>query len=448
MASSAMGTAKGPAKLKAVTELVDKLARDLEDATLSLKAREDALEELKIYGRDPAHADPIFTTEGISMLLRYGFDGPACDTARAAQRVLANAMLLRPETRQIFVDKACAAKACSELETDNWDTEFLVSRVLFLSTYGTSINLEDLITNHRLADRIVDNLGRHAKLVTTDEGKSPMSQPMEDMALAETLKLLFNVTHFCKEQTGRFAGAVPHIVALLWKQDVPPPRPLEAPFGPLINALLNMDLSIEATRDAVFPPKEPARVSERLIEILDAAMRTYPESDLETVVTPLVSLLGKIHEHAPAPAKQRIRALLLPADNDRTSVLGRGDGLSAILLKNSTNPIAPALRDAISHLLFDMSDKDASTFVQNVGYGFASGFLFQNNVPVPASASEAFGAGDVPGGQRLVNPITGQFLDSEKALDETPMSEEEREREAERLFHQGSMAQHHSAFDL
>ena len=104
------------------------------------------------------------------------------------------------------------------------------------------------------------------------------------------------------------------------------------------------------------------------------------------------------------------------------------------MLHNSTNVTAPALRDAISHLLFDLSDKDASKFVQNVGYGFASGFLLRNNVPVPASLSATFDACDTNGAQKPVNPITGQFLDKEKFAETPEMTEEEKEREAERLF--------------
>ena len=73
----------------------------------------------------------------------------------------------------------------------------------------------------------------------------------------------------------------------------------------------------------------------------------------------------------------------------------------------------------------------SSKFVENVGYGFASGFLFQNNIPVPQNAVGADGAG--PSG-RPVNPITGQFLDQESGPDLPEMTDEEKEREAERLF--------------
>jgi hypothetical protein len=340
-------------------------------------------------------------------------------------------MLLKPETRRMLVDQGFATKACEGLKTDNWDNEFLHSRILLLSTYGTKEHLLDLITEHHLAENITENLDRHAKLAAT---KPRQPQPMEDMALAEILKLLFNVTHFCKDEASRFSAAVPHIAALLWKQDVPASNPLDSPFGPLVNALINLDLSTAANQAAIYPSSEPDKVAARLISLLDIAMATYSDDELEVTVTPLISTMLKVSEHAPSPVRQYIGSQLLPTAEDRTSVLGKGKTLSARLLKNSTNPIAPALRDAISHLLFEISDKDASKFVENVGYGIASGFLFQNNVPMPASASTTFDASDSTGAQRLVNPITGQFIDQEKFTELPPMTEDEKLREAERLF--------------
>ncbi|KHN96894.1 Guanine nucleotide exchange factor, Ric8 [Metarhizium album ARSEF 1941] len=429
-------------KLQAVADLVNKLSDGLEKISLLPKGglnypddfdeRNDALEELKIYGRDPNYADPIFTKDGMTMLLRYSFQNTPDDTSRAALRVIANAMLLKPETRQIFVDQGYAAQACDRLNTGNWDDEFLLSRVLFLSTYGTSIDLPDLIENHELAYHLVNNLERHVKILS-DKQKGKLN-PMEDMALEETLKLMFNVTHFSKTHVASFAPAVSHIVALLGKQDISETKPLDAPFGPLINALLNLDLHTDLSQSALYPSNEPHKLTSRLVDLLDQGIRAYSGSDLETVVTPVVSLLAKVYEKAPQPVRQKLRDGLLPTAQDRQGVLGRSDSLSSHLLKNSTNATAPALRDAISHLLFDLSDKDASKFVENVGYGFASGFLFQNNVPVPASATATFNKGDSFGAQKLVNPITGQFLDREKIVDAPDMTDEEKEREAERLF--------------
>jgi hypothetical protein len=96
-------------------------------------------------------------------------------------------------------------------------------------------------------------------------------------------------------------------------------------------------------------------------------------------------------------------------------------------------------------MYFDLSGKDAVRFIENVGYGYASGFLFENNISIPEGAVQGSGAGGGAGGRsgeggsssagrREVNPITGQFLDEERFPELPEMTMEEKEREAERLF--------------
>jgi hypothetical protein len=112
--------------------------------------------------------------------------------------------------------------------------------------------------------------------------------------------------------------------------------------------------------------------------------------------------------------------------------------LSARLLQLSCSPNLPTLRDNISSLLFELSDKDANKFVKNIGYGFAAGFLMNNNMAVSKNAAEASSSahdGDTDGDSE-VNSITGQRWSAEdrQKADLPEMTEEEKEREAERLF--------------
>lgn len=339
-------------------------------------------------------------------------------------------MLIKAEARQIFVDLDYEAKACLQLKRDTWDDEFLVGRVIFLTTYGTDVDLAKLIDEYGLADTIVAKLAKHADLAA-GAGKQK-ADPMQDMAISETLKLLFNVTHFCKAKVDAFTPAVSHILTLLTKRDSRPSQPLDGPYSPLVNALVNLKLDSAEAQKALYPEGDTqTTVVDRLIHILDLSMKAYNDTDLEQTVTPLVSVLRLIHESAPDPVRKFMRGKLLPAAEDRQKVLGRGETLPSRLLRNSTNALAPQLRDTISHFLFEMSDKDAHKFVENVGYGFASGFLFQNNIPVPQNAT---GEEDTASGSRPTNPITGQFLDRETGPEMPEMTDEEKEREAERLF--------------
>ncbi|KAJ3473726.1 hypothetical protein NLG97_g10163 [Lecanicillium saksenae] len=421
------------AKLDAVTNLVDKLTKDMDSLSMAPKERNHALEELKIYGRDPRNADPIFTKEGISMLLSFAFnDKASSDTSRGALRILANSMVLKPETRQMFVDGGYTAKACQRLNTESWDDEFLLARIIFLSTYSQNIKVSPLVTEHGLADSINANLGRHAKLDSPSSWAA--AGPMEEMALPETLKLLFNVTYHCPVDASAFSPSIPHIVSLIFNRPMPSTRVLDAPLGPLVNSLLNLDISAESSKAVLFPSTDETKLPSKLVEILDRAMKEYTSNELDATVIPVVDMLSKMYIVGPEAVQTKLRDDLLPTAEDRQNVLGRGSSLSARLLKASTNPIAPKFGPVVSHFFFVMSDRDGSKFVENVGYGYASGYLFQNKVPIPAAANATFDAADETGGQRAVNPITGQFIDREKPDDLPPMTDEEKEREAERLF--------------
>ncbi|OBT63115.1 hypothetical protein VE03_07461 [Pseudogymnoascus sp. 23342-1-I1] len=503
----------GAAKLADVKRLMEKLTLDLEkicmlphreqdeevdvhSTRLTDIERDAALEQLKLYGRDPVDAEPIFTPEGIETLTRHAFNSPSFTTSRNALRCLANALLLRASSRSVFVDLHYEMKLCQRLSNDNREDEFLVSRIIFLTTYGGNMDLENLIDNHHLADNVNQNIARHAKqydevqriekkdsdrssassMSTKDKdkrekkekkakekeakkhAKNPESatepDPMEDMSLAETLKLLFNTTHFCRERAAAFVPAIPSILRLLLKRAVSPTAPMEAPTSQLISALINLPL--ELAESHLFPRSDPKMHVERLVALLDLTTAAYPERDLEQQVSPLLSVLRKVYAVAPRPVKVHLRMLLLPTAEDRLKPLGATNTLSSRILKLSTSPLAPTAREELSHLLFEMSDRDAKNFVQNVGYGFASGFLFQNNVPIPENALDAWSINDsasVEGrssgggrsssssartfgmvGGKPVNPITGQMLESEEPWEEPKMTREEKEREAERLM--------------
>lgn len=445
---------------------------------------------------------PVFATmmlipmhQGIDTLTRHAFNSPSFTTSRNALRCLANTLLLRASTRPIFVDLHYEMKLCQRLKNDNREDEFLVSRIIFLTTYGGNMDLENLIDNHNLAENVNNNISRHAKqydevqkiekkesdrssassmsLKEKDKkekkekkakekeskkgAKQPEStepDPMEDMSLAETLKLLFNTTHFCRERASSFLPAIPSILRLILKRAVAPTNPMEPPTAQLISALINLPL--ELAESHLFPRSDPKIHVERLVNLLDLATAAYPERDLEQQVSPLLSVLRKIYAVAPRPVKVHLRVLLLPTAEDRLKPLGATNTLSSRILKLSTSPLAPTAREELSHLLFEMSDKDAKNFVQNVGYGFASGFLFQNNVPIPENALDAWSINDsasVGGrssvgersssssartfgmvGGKAVNPITGQTLESEEPWEGNKMTREEKEREAERLM--------------
>jgi len=86
----------------------------------------------------------------------------------------------------------------------------------------------------------------------------------------------------------------------------------------------------------------------------------------------------------------------------------------------------PRVKDTIGELLFTICDSDPSILAGQVGYGNCAGFLFNKGIMAPpAGITDAEGA--------AVNPITG--IRNTNAPDPlAEMTEEEKEREAEKLF--------------
>ena len=375
-------------------------------------------------------------------MTRHAFDSISVTTSRNALRCLANAMLLKPDTRQIFIDLGYEEKACNRLKNDSRDDEFLLSRIILLTTYGTNIKVEKLIDQYHLAENICINLGRHAKHYVTEQEKLKELDPMEDMALTESSKLLFNISHFCPQRSAAFSPALPHILTILNNRPMSPTKPLEAPISSLVNSILNIPLEQEENIDVLFPRETPNMYIDRFIDILDKSIKVYVDEDLEGLVSPLMALIHKVYGAAIPDIQRHIRELLLPNIEDRKQPLGRGESLSARLLRISANITTPKVQESTCSLLFELSGKDARTFVENIGYGYASGFLFRNKIPLPENALEAQIASNGESSKsgasqqtwKAVNPITGQTLESEPVVNMPEMTDEEKEREAERLF--------------
>jgi hypothetical protein len=224
--------------------------------------------------------------------------------------------------------------------------------------------------------------------------------------------------------------------------------PLQPPLTYLINSLINLnfenDNSSSQSSNPLFPASDQTRHTSRLIQILDVSVRHYKEDELESLAPPLVTLLRKIFFAAPSSVQRHIQTSLLPSNDERAQPLGRSDSLASRLLRLSTSPVAPNLRESVSSMLFELSNQDPTTFVRNVGYGFASGFLITHNLAVPeGSLRPSTGSGeDVEDpGERLtrvdgleINPVTGQRKDKEPEVLGPAMTEAEKEREAEKLF--------------
>ncbi|RMZ26058.1 hypothetical protein D0859_09877 [Hortaea werneckii] len=426
------------------TEEVDRLLldleRNLESAKISLKQQEALLERVKVLGRNPTTATPIFSKKGISTLSRYALDGDNSNASREALRTLANAFLLNEASRQTFVDLGYAPKAADRLKVDDRDDEFVISRILFLLTYKTNLQFDYLVEHHELADSINRHVERHGKTYSKTGRQKSATSPMEEMSMVETAKLIFNIMAHYPDLRSRFTPSIGPLLNLTLYHPLPSP-PLQPPISTILNALMGMDFAPaeqEAESSPLFPSDNPEEVMDRLVSIFDNALRNTPEKDLDLAAMPLCTLIRRAYQLASEQMKTWMRGLLLPQEQDRDQPLGKGETLSARLLRATCAPHLPNLSKNVSGLLFELSDQDANKFVQNIGYGFASGFLMSEGIPVPASATEGSstsGNGNI-GARADINHVTGQRLNAEDSgpSPSADMTEEEKEREAERLF--------------
>jgi Guanine nucleotide exchange factor synembryn len=114
--------------------------------------------------------------------------------------------------------------------------------------------------------------------------------------------------------------------------------------------------------------------------------------------------------------------------SDRNLPLGQSQTLSSRLLRLVTSAFTPTLHESIFSLMFQLVHSSPTALIDAIGYGYASGFLFSHNIPVPSNLQNP------QTGRADINPVTGQRLDAEPNLDLVQMTDEEKEHEAERLF--------------
>jgi len=170
--------------------------------------------------------------------------------------------------------------------------------------------------------------------------------------------------------------------------------------------------------------------------------------NLDEIITPLVVLMARLAEDV--NARIQMREWILPADLDRTQPLeGRGDTLGRCI-RMLASVYYTRLKDAVGEWLFALCDSDALTLSTQIGYGNAAGYLFNKGImsapPQPSSGTSSSSTSSTStststntntaastSGNNNINPITG-MVNREVEHDEPEMTEEEKEREAERLF--------------
>ncbi|CAG8457461.1 15842_t:CDS:2 [Funneliformis mosseae] len=462
--------------LNTKTELVASLLTDLDETGVQKKwndnVRLQALQVLKILGRDAKGCDNLFSDEGFKILLIHAnlLDPESgskssiiADTPVTQESLtcIANTLLLEENTRELFDKYKCVPGVCQFLKDEGISikTQFLLSRILFVMTVRPQPAVQSLIDDLGIIDVLFKSISKYVEELSSSNNSSSEdinSLPITRvMVLNEQLKLLFNlmmndpkierdnnlqVKGKSVECPSKFEKLLLPVLKILLKIPKSMQLPLSPPHSHAIHALLNFP--VEPYKSIWFPPssekKEQYVVCYNLIDMLKSMVYTIVKNDpdeiisknennldFDEIITPLVVLIKKLADED-NDAKILIGNELLPDNVDRSKPLEKGDSLTSRLIRLMTSVMLPHLKDNVSELLFSLCDQDANLFVHNVGYGNAAGFLMNRNIMIPPSTTAKYS-------DKSINPITGQYFDNElPSL--SNMTDEEKEREAEKLF--------------
>ncbi|KAK7397779.1 hypothetical protein QQX98_012850 [Neonectria punicea] len=298
------------------------------------------------------------------------------------------------------------------MQSNDTDDVSLSMRLMLLCSVNTTLDLTPYFEGGNLAQIININISHH-----TSDAFEP--------SIAPTLNLLstLGANRKYEAQTYRFLDSLPHILEMLEKASIPSP-PLSSPVSLLISSLLAIPFNEEL----------PSSIVDKLVDILVLALPTNPDNgeDADSTVSPLMALLLRTANQP--KTKSRLYARMVASDHDRTTALGQGDSLPHRLIKLSAEITVPNLKQLAALLLFKLSDEDPKQLITNVGYGYGVGILQSTNTPF---SPDDLGTGQMAMGRPNINPITGQMVAAETAAsqpDLAEMTQEEKEREAERLF--------------
>ncbi|KAI0938907.1 hypothetical protein AcV5_000476 [Taiwanofungus camphoratus] len=199
------------------------------------------------------------------------------------------------------------------------------------------------------------------------------------------------------------------------------PHSRSPPIDVLLRSYDLLDVSLSHYLPGAIDPDD-ASVRERV--------KNEGGSNLDDVLAPLMLLINKLCT-ADETSRIRMREWVLPADLDRTSPLELRPDFLGRFLRLLASVHHTRLKFTAGETLYTICDSDAGLLASYVGYGNVAGFLFHkgitgqpsrpSNAPVPATTPSG-----VP-----INPITGIVEEPKQEID---MTDEEKEREAEKLF--------------
>ncbi|KAH9941215.1 guanine nucleotide exchange factor [Epithele typhae] len=457
--------------------LIDDIVSSSDTSTRSRLSREDgllALQALRTLGSKSTGAKVIGTAANFTKLLSIyaAYEGTP-EASGTTLRCLANTLLQVESARVTFVEEPVAGGhwAVEILKkSESLDLIFFAARVLLYAI------VSDPADNRAAADRFV------ASAIEREEDPPTvvdiLSQKLDVASAAvlsgaqfgrEALVDLLKVIGLVIVSYTTTAGETPQDSDPAWNERLDgllpalirafhsiPPSTTPLPYtSPLTNAVVALDaVPISPSLKPIWFPTEGSHgdMLLRAYDVLDATLARYMpgrvEADdpvveeqckevgepLNTFATPLVLLICKLcaaDEHS----RRRMREWLLPDDLDRSTHLEIRADLLGRLLRLLVSMTHSLLKQSVGEMLFAICEFDGRVLASAVGYGNVAGFLFHKGIS-NTGAQTPTGVDVRPARQTTpdgvpIDPVTGVARDQGPPVD---LTEEEREREAEKLF--------------
>jgi len=466
------------AKTAFVDSLIDSLSSCIHnELEWSDKTKFLALQALRILCREPEGCEDVFTASGISLLMEYAGLQPTGkgkksedvieptkefnDIVIESMKCLSNALLQHRQSQEFF-DNNNGIKALlvnlKEVKNKSLQAQFLILRLIFLSTIYQE-NTSEVMDEYNVIEDLIDlfqpilqNISESSKTFSTTILPGEISY---SIVISEILKVLFNMmVNERKKDTDiqnsalitvdeeiakKYERFIPLIVEYFVKSDMPDP-PLSPPYTHAIHALMNFP--VKGFESKFFPDGDYS-IIDVLSNILEVTIKQSNishsmENDdsvlingvpADSILPPLIILMTNLVEDN-TEARSKLKERILPSDFDRSKPLNVGESIRACLIRLMTNTLLGNSRETISTLLYKLCDSNANKFVNQVGYGNAIGYLVNHQLMGELNNTVDENAPK----DKNINPITGQIESEEKEDPFKNMTDEEKEREAERLF--------------
>ncbi len=462
----------------------------------SMETTAKALQTVRIVSRETVACSAVFCEEGVRCLLKHAklhksqeaFEDN--DHSLEAMKCIANLLLLAQEWKGTVIYKGGFNNLTAALEEElRIETLFIACRILFLLTINNRPIANQFLDTlnggpilYRQFRRIYDDI--QPEDFSTDQtaidASKPISTQSKTMTIIEILKVIYNLSLRSAPElaapgspggtlfrsTSRLSVLtmddrasreesrvrqcdgmkefIPDLIELFHHAPLNK-QPLSSPHTHIINALMNFPLSDEGWRKNLYFKDGDYRLVSTLLEILDITITTtFPPSvksvdDLSSrkqigdvsvneALSPLFALLFNIARFD-TTARGMIRDKLMPEDLDRSKPLDEGSTLTNRLIQFLTCYAHENLKQLTSELSFMLCDENVNTFVAYFGYGTVAGYLFQRGIMSPTDPGSAAAKKIVE-----LDPITGQIKKDDDDNPLSKMTDEEKEREAERLF--------------